>query len=150
MLLAAAGSWLGFPILDPIIGIGIGVVILFVTREATLTMWYRLMDAIDPELLAQAESVVRKQVGVREMRRIRMRWTGHRLCADVTIAVDPYLSTVQSHAIAEEVRHNLFHEIPNLVEVVMHIEPWGKDIDDTHQLTAHHEPVPEPVRGLAN
>jgi len=150
VLLAAAGSWLGFPILDPIIGIGIGVVILFVTREATLTMWYRLMDAIDPELLAQAESVVRKQVGVRELRRIRMRWTGHRLCADVTIAVNPHLTTIQSHAIAEVVRHELFHEIPNLAEVVMHIEPWGKDIVEAHQLTAHHEPVSEPIRGLAN
>jgi len=143
VLLAAAGSWLGFPILDPIIGIGIGVVILFVTREATLTMWYRLMDAIDPELLAQAESVVQKQVGVRELRRIRMRWTGHRLCTDVTIAVDPHLSTVQSHAIAEEVRHDLFHEIPNLAEAVIHIEPWENDIDDAHQLTAHHEATPE-------
>ena len=145
VLLAAAGSWLGFPVLDPIVGIVIGVIILFVTRDTTKTMWYRLMDAIDPELLEQAESIVRKRVEVREMRRIRMRWVGHRLCADVTIAVDPYLTTVQSHHIAEQIRHNLFHEIPNLVEVVLHVEPWGDESETAHQLTAHHEPVSQPL-----
>ena len=150
VLLTVAGSWLGFPILDPIIGIVIGVVILFVTRDASVTMWYRLMDAIDPELLAQAESVVQKQVGVREMRRIRMRWTGHRLCTEVTVAVDPHLTTVQSHQIAEGLRHALFHEVPNLAEVVVHIEPWGEELASLHQLTAHHEPVPQPVRSEAS
>jgi len=146
VLLAAAGSWLGFPILDPIIGIVIGVVILFVTRDATVTMWYRLMDAVDPELLAKAESVVQKQAGVREVRRIRMRWAGHRLSAEVSVAVDPHLSTIQSHTIAEDVRHELFHKIPNLAEVIVHIEPWEKELGSLHQLTAHHEPFPQPLR----
>jgi cation diffusion facilitator family transporter len=145
VLLAAAGSWLGFPILDAIIGIVIGVVILFVTRAAIVTMWYRLMDAIDPELLAKAESVAQKQVGVREMRRIRMRWIGHRLCAEAIIAVDPNLTTIQSHQIAEGLRHALFHELPNLAEVVLHVEPWGEELVAVHQLTAHHEPIPQPL-----
>jgi cation diffusion facilitator family transporter len=146
VLLAAAGSWLGVPILDPIIGIVIGVAILFVTRDASVTMWYRLMDAIDPELLAQAESVVQKQAEVREMRRIRMRWTGHRLCAEVTIAVDPQLRTIQGHQIAENLRHALFHEVPNLAEAVLHVEPWGDELASAHQLTAHHEPIPQPLQ----
>jgi len=146
VLLAAAGSWLGFPILDPLIGIVIGIVILFVMRDATKTMWYRLMDAIDPELLAQAESVVQKQAGVREMRRIRMRWTGHRLFAEVTIAVDPHLTTFQSHQIAEMLRHDLFHAISNLAEVVVHVEPLEDELGSAHQLTAHHEPIPQLVR----
>jgi len=143
VLLAATGSWLGFPILDPIIGIIIGVTILVITRDATVSMWYRLMDAIDPELLEKTESIVRKQAGVREMRRIRMRWTGHRLCAEVTIAIDPHLSTIQSHQIAEGLRHELFHEVPNLAEVVVHIEPWEEELGTAHQLTAHHEPAPQ-------
>jgi len=146
VLLATAGSLLGFPILDPIIGIVIGVTILFVTRDATVTMWYRLMDAVDPELLDRAESVVRKQAGVKEMRRIRMRWTGHRLCAEVYVAVDPLLTTARSHEIAEGLRHDLFHEVPNLAEVVAHVEPWEEELETCHQLTVHHEPVPQRLR----
>jgi cation diffusion facilitator family transporter len=145
VLLAAAGSWLGFPVLDPLIGLLIGVAILFITRDAAVTMWYRLMDAIDPDILTAAEQVVRGQDAVKELRRLRMRWMGHRLFAEVHIAVEPSLTTVQSHHIAERLRHDLFHQIPNLAEVVVHVDPWAEQLETVHQLTVHHEPVPRPV-----
>lgn len=145
VLLAAGGSWLGFPIVDPMIGLLIGVTILFITRDAAVTMWYRLMDAIDPQILAKAEQVVQQQVTVTELRRLRMRWMGHRLHAEVHIAVEPLLTTVQSHHIAEQLRHDLFHQIPNLAEVVVHVEPWAEQLETVHQLTIHHEPIPRPI-----
>lgn len=145
VLLAAAGSWLGFPIVDPIIGLLIGVVILFITRNATVTVWHRLMDAIDPQLLSQAEQVVQRQEMVRELHRLRMRWMGHRLHAEVHIAVDPHLTTAQSHHIAEKLRHDLFHQIPNLAEVIVHVDPWAEQLEAVHHLTLHHEPVPQPI-----
>lgn len=145
VLLAAAGSWLGFPIVDPLIGLLIGVAILFITRNAAVTMWYRLMDAIDPELLTQAEQVVQQQAAVKELRRLRMRWMGHRLYAEVCIAVEPLLTTVQSHHITEQLRHDLFHQIPNLAEIVVHVDPWAEQLETVHQLTIHHEPVPRPI-----
>ena len=36
VLVAAAGSWLGFPLIDPIIGILIGIAILFITKDLSL------------------------------------------------------------------------------------------------------------------
>ena len=63
----------------------------------------------------------------------------------VHIAVEPRLTTVQSHHIAEQLRHNLFHQIPNLAEVVVHIDPWAEQLETVHQLTIHHEPVPQPI-----
>ena len=147
VLLAAGGSWLGFPIMDPIIGLLIGVVILFITRDAAVTIWYRLMDAIDPEILAKAEKAVQHQAAVKELRRLRMRWMGHRLYAEVHIAVEPLLTTVQSHHIAEKLRHDLFHQIPNLAEVVVHVDPWAEQLETVHSLTLHHEPIPEPISG---
>ncbi len=142
VLLAVGGTWLGFPILDPIIGILIGIAILFITRDATITMWYRLMDAIEPEMLAKAEAVARNQAQVKDIRRIRMRWIGHQLHTEACIAVEPELSTAQSHEIAEELRHRLFHAIPNLAEVMVHIEPWSEQPEMFHQLTLHHEAIP--------
>ncbi len=147
VLLAAGGAWLGFPILDPIIGILIGVAILFITRDATVTMWYRLMDAIEPEILEQAETVLNRQTEVKEFRRLRMRWAGHRLHADVCIAVDPQMTTAESHQIAENLRHDLFHELASLSEVVVHVDPWSQPPEKFHHLTARHEPVPRPITG---
>lgn len=146
VLFAAVGSWLGYPILDPLIGLLIGVVILFITRDAAIAIWDRLMDAVDPELIAQAEKVAQAQAGVKELRRLRMRWMGHRLSAEVHISVDPLLTTVISHQIAEELRHELFHQVSNLAEVVVHVEPWADEMEAVHQLTLHHEPVPQPIR----
>lgn len=51
MLLAAGGTWLGYPIVDPLIGFGIGIAILSISWDAMKAMWYRLMDAVEPELV---------------------------------------------------------------------------------------------------
>lgn len=146
VLVAVAGSWLGYPIVDPIIGILIGIAILFITWDATKTMWYRLMDAIEPEHLERAEKVVRQQSEVKEMRWLRMRWMGHRLHADIGIAVDPHLTTEESHHIAEHLRHDLFHTLPYLSEALVHVDPWSPQYEEHHQLTAHHEPQLAPAQ----
>ena len=142
VLFAAGGAALGYPILDPIIGLLIGTVILFIGWDATRQMWYRLMDAIEPEYLDKAEATIKKHKLVRELYRVRMRWLGHRLRASVNIGVDAHLTTAQSHQIAEELRHDLFHAFPNLAEVMVHVEPW-QPLEKSHRLTMHHEPAPQ-------
>ena len=141
VLLAAGGTALGYPILDPIIGMLIGFTIIFITWDATKKMWYRLMDAIDPEYLDRAEATLQQHKMVREVYRARMRWMGHRLHAEVNVGLDADLTTAQSHQIAEELRHDLFHAFPNLSEVLVHVEPW-QPLEKSHQLTIHHEPAP--------
>lgn len=142
VLLAAIGSWFGYPIIDPIIGILIGIAIVFITWEATKTIWYRLMDAVDPELIDRAETVISENVGVLEIRRIRMRWVGHCLHAEIYISVNSDLKTAESHQIAEQVRHVLYHEFPELTDINVHIDPWTGAVDQQHELTLRHEPVP--------
>lgn len=125
VLLAAGGSWFGFPLVDPIIGVLIGVAILFITRDATVQMWYRLMDAIEPEIYEQAERVIADQPEIKIMQRLRMRWVGHQLQAEIFVAIDPVLTIAESHKIIEKVRHDLFHELPNLTEIMVHTDPWS-------------------------
>jgi len=66
---------------------------------------------------------------------VTIRWLGHRQRAELNIDVDGALSTVQSHQIAEDVRHDLFHALPALVEVIVHVDPEG---NEHHDATAHH------------
>ena len=141
VLVAAGGTALGFPILDPIIGMLIGFTIVFITWDATKKMWYRLMDAIEPEYVDTAEATINKHKLVRELYRVRMRWVGHKLHAEANVGVDADLTTAQSHQIAEELRHDLFHAFPMLAEAIIHMEPW-QSIEKSHQLTIHHEPAP--------
>jgi cation diffusion facilitator family transporter len=143
VLIAVGGAWMGVPIVDPIIGFIIGITILFITWDATKAVWYRLMDAIEPELLDRAEHVIGHISEVKELQSLRMRWIGHQLHAEVCIAVNAVLSTMEGHQIAETVRHDLFHEIEGLTEIVVHVDPWLGDLSAAHEETVHHEPVPE-------
>jgi cation diffusion facilitator family transporter len=145
VLVAVAASWLGYPLLDPIIGLLIGVTILFIMKDAVVTMWYRLMDAIEPAYLTEAEAVIQRQVNVKELRRLRMRWMGHRIHAEVYIAVEPQLSLAEGHHVAEHLRHDLFHDLPYLSEAIVHVDPWSAEPEAYHEHTKRHEPVPSPI-----
>lgn len=142
VLLAVVGSWFGYPLVDPIIGLLIGIAIVFITWDAMKTIWYRLMDAVDPSLIDSAEAVISENTAVLGIRRLRMRWVGHCLHAEVYVLVNPDLKTSESHQIAEQVRHAMFHEFPDLTDINVHIDPWSDAIDAQHELTMGHEQVP--------
>jgi divalent metal cation (Fe/Co/Zn/Cd) transporter len=58
------------------------------------------------------------------------------------ITVDCALSTRESHHIAEEVRHALFHDLPALVEATVHVDPCEcEHATDVHDHTDHHQPA---------
>jgi cation diffusion facilitator family transporter len=138
VLIAVIGTYFGFPLLDPIIGLLIGVAILFITWDATRTMWYRLMDAVDPEIVDQIEQTAHNIAGVINVHDTRVRWLGHRLQVELHITVDEDLPTRESHRIAEEVRHALFHDQPHLSFVDIHVDPCGHSGEDPHKSTGHH------------
>jgi cation diffusion facilitator family transporter len=138
VLVAVAGAAFGFPIVDPIVGLLIGFTILFITRDALKTMWYRLMDAVDPQLVDSVERAAGTVVGVQHVHDVRVRWLGHQLHAELHVVVDEDLPTRESHAIAEAVRHELGHALPHLALVSVHVDPCGHSGIDHHAANAQH------------
>ena len=140
VLLGAAGVWAGFPLADPLVGLLITVAILFIARDAALTMGQRLLDAVDPALVARIETTAAGVPGVQHVEGVRVRWLGHRLQAELHVLVDEDLPTRESHAIGEAVRHALFHALPRLAVVMVHVDPCGHGGTDPHAAVAHHTP----------
>ena len=132
------GVVLGFSMADPIAGLVISVAILALLWEISRDLLSRTMDAIDPAIMQAIEKTARHVVGVREVYDLRARWHGHHIAAELTISVDGELSVVQGHQIAEEVRHRLLHEIPNLSDAALHVDPFGGSPGEHHHQTAHH------------
>ena len=144
VLVGAIGVWLGFPLADPLIGALIGVAILFILRDAARTMWRRLMDAVDPELVEEMAHTAGHVEGVRGVHDVRLRWIGHALWGELHIEVDGQSPTVESHAVAEEVRHALYHALPRLREITVHVDPYAPESNDLtafHGVTAHHRVI---------
>lgn len=139
VLFGALGVLAGYPIADPLVGLGITAAILFVLRDAARDIWHRLMDAISPEIVDRLETAA-QLYGVREVRNLRVRWLGHKLEAELQIVVKGDLATRSSHGIAEAVRHALLHAEPKLVAVAVHVDPADDEGQDGHAQTAHHTP----------
>ncbi|GGO71578.1 cation efflux system protein [Nonomuraea cavernae] len=132
VLLGAGGSALGFPLADPIVGLLITVAICFVLRDAAREIYHRLMDAVDPGLVDQAEAVLRTVGGVRRVGSVRLRWIGHALHAEVEILVGHDLTLLQAHALAVEAEHRLIHEMPRLRAATVHTDPYDPSGADHH------------------
>jgi cation diffusion facilitator family transporter len=131
----AAGVALGWEQADPVIGLLITVAILRVLGDAARRVYRRLMDAVDPTLVDEVESVLLSTPGVRDVGEVRVRWVGHALRAECEVVVDGTLTLVEGHAIAVECEHRLLHEVKRLTAALIHADPEGPE---HHRLTAHH------------
>ena len=126
-MLGAIGVLAGFPLADPLVGLGITVAILVVLKSAWTDVYRRLMDAIDPELLVTAETTLRGTPGVTAIEDLRLRWTGHRIRAETSVVVDPSLTLADAHAIAHDAHHRLSDSLPKLHSATVHVSPAGAD-----------------------
>ncbi len=140
VLVGAIAVWRGVVIADPIVGLLISVAILLVSKDAAVAMWHRIMDAVDPELVRTTEHVIEETPGVQGVHGLRLRWSGHRLLADVRILVGEELPIGAAHAIGEEVRHRLFHALSRLDDATIHLDPFGASGTNYHEVTEHHRP----------
>lgn len=139
VLIAVFGTVIGLPILDPIVGIFIGIAIVGITWNAIKSVWYRLMDAVDPSIINRMEHFASEVEGVEGIKQVRAHWVGHRLYAEMTIVVDDQRSFVEAHAIADRAQTVLHQVLPHLSEITVHVDP-----------NYEHQPASEALSGLAN
>jgi len=107
------------------------------------TVFARLLDGVDPKVLDEIRHAAGHVEGVEDVAEVRARWLGHRLRAEVNIAVSPELSVAEGHAIAREVNHHLLHELVYLDKAVVHVDPVQESGEEYHRVAAHsHDDLP--------
>ncbi len=118
-----AAVWLGYPLADPLIAFGIAILIarmgLMILKDAGNV----LTDAVVVDCEDQVAKVVSSVVGVKGYHDFRCRGKPQELFADIHITVDPQLSVVEGHAIAEEVLARIRAEVEGIEDVVVHVDP---------------------------
>lgn len=136
VVVGVIGAWMGFPEMDAIIGLLIAAVILWILFNSTRVVIRRLMDGIDDGTLDAIEGVALTVPGVESVDRVRARWSGHRLEAELDLAVDSTITIEAGHAIAQHAHHELLHRVPHMDFVSVHLNPAHSE--SAHELTAHH------------
>jgi cation diffusion facilitator family transporter len=137
VLLGAGGVALGWDWADPAVGLVITVAILAVLRQAAREIYRRLMDAVDPALVDQAECTLRATPGVLDVGQVRLRWIGHQIHAGCEIVVASDISAVQAHQVTVSAEHALLHAIPRLSAALVHADPQARGTDPHHVLADH-------------
>lgn len=143
VLAGAIGVWLGFPLADPLVGLGITVAILGIVWQSGKAVFTRMLDGVEPGVIDEIEHAAHHVAGIRGVNEARARWVGHRLHAEVNVAVAPELSVAQAHSIAKEVHHQLMHHVPYLAGATIHVDPADEAGEGYHRITAHsHDGLP--------
>lgn len=143
VLLGAGGVWLGYPAADPAIGLLITAMILRIAWQTGGEVFLRLLDGADPRVADEIRQVARGVDGVRDVSEVRVRWAGHRMYAEIHLAVDGAMPVARGHAVAAEVRHRLLHGLRYLSDATIHVDPEDASGAARHGVASHeHDDLP--------
>jgi cation diffusion facilitator family transporter len=140
VLFGAVGVWLGYPLADPIVGLVITAAIVRIIWKSGKSIFTRLLDGVDPDVVDEIRDTVSDISDVEDLTEVRVRWLGHRLHAELNIAVDPVLSVERGHEIADEVQHELLHRLRYLSNATIHVDPATASGERYHYAVEHPHP----------
>ena len=123
VLIGALGIWLGYPVADAAVGLIITFVIVKVMWDSVALVFTRLLGGIEPAITDQLKVAAQGVAGVLEVTDVRAHWLGHRLHAEVNIAVERTLSVAVAHEVSEGVRRTVTAALPYLSNIVIHLDP---------------------------
>lgn len=83
VVLGAFGVWMGYALADPIIGLIITAVIHGIVWQSARAMLTRMLDGVEHTTIRELRHAARHTKGVVSVERVRARWLGHRLYAEI-------------------------------------------------------------------
>lgn len=117
------GNLLGYPILDPVAALVVGVM---VTRMGWQFAWAALNDLMDRAADGDEVSAIRDTLaampGIAGFHDLRTRKMGNMIVVDVHLEVDAGLSLVEAHDISTVIQRELMERHP-VLNVMTHIDP---------------------------
>jgi divalent metal cation (Fe/Co/Zn/Cd) transporter len=117
-----AGTWLGFPIVDPLIGLGITLAILYIVKDSARSIFLHILDGIEPSLLKIIETVPLHVRGVNSVFKAKARWIGHQLLVELNLVVDPMTIDELDH-LNQNVEKVLQDHLPAFGGVTIQAQP---------------------------
>ncbi len=122
VLASLVGVWLGFPILDPLSGLVVAMVIGHTGFQIGRSATHILADRIViPE--EDLRTVVMAVPGVLGCHRIRTRGTADHVFLDLHVWMRPDTRLDEAHRLSHVVKDGLMQRYPQIVDAIIHIEP---------------------------
>jgi cation diffusion facilitator family transporter len=121
--LGIAGNLLGYPLLDPVAALIVGLMVL---RMGWRFAWDALNDLMDraasKEQIDRIREILVQTTGVRGVHELRTRKMGDLILVDVHLEVDGQLSVLEGHEISLNARQRVMSALP-VLNVQTHLDP---------------------------
>ena len=118
--------WLGYPILDPVVTILIALFIVAAAVEIIKNSSQVLCDTAAADTKKISDIVLSIQ-GVRTCHKIRTRGRPDDINVDLHVQVNPSMHIDKAHELSYAIEETLKREIPQITDVVVHMEPKEKN-----------------------
>ncbi len=115
----------GWPYFDQLATILVSAMILYASWRICFPAVQQLVDSAASEesvVAIRAEALSAK--GVKAIHAVRTRWIGSGYQVDLHVMVDPDQSVYDGHEVAGRVKHRLLESDLNVLDVLVHIEPF--------------------------
>lgn len=128
VLIGIAGTMAGLVYLDAIAAVVVAIMIAKIGWEVGWEAINELVDTgLESERLSAVKHTIRSVGGVRDIHMLRTRRYAGQVSADVHVLVDPLVSVSEGHMISLLVEHRLKHDIDEITDVTVHIDPEDDD-----------------------
>ena len=128
-------SQIGFPILDPVIGLVIGIIILKTAYEVGSENINNIMGKIpSKELVTDIEKSALSINGVYSAHNIKIGYFGTYAIISMHIDLDPNLKLVDSHEIVHKVQDKIQNDIEIIKSVTIHSCPYNVSYNHAQEI----------------
>lgn len=113
VVVGAIGVWAGLPLADPVVGVLITITIFGIVWQSAKAVFTRMLDGVEAGVVSEIHHAAEHVAGMKLVA-ARARWLGHKLHADVEIAVDERMPLAEANAISASFRQELSAHLPAL------------------------------------
>lgn len=126
VVIGVGGAMLGVVILEPIASLVICLFILILAFRIIKTGISQVVDqAADNETIEQIKMIINQQKEIICIDELKTRIFGAKLYVDIEISVDPNMTLIKSHSIAEKLHEDIEKQLQNVKHCMVHVNPAG-------------------------
>lgn len=113
---------LGLGWADPVAGLAITAMILYILAGTVRDLYHRMMDAVDPSVVEEIEHAAEHVEGVIGVHDVRARWVGRRLSIVLHIDCAAGATLAEAHEVARRVEEEVAHHLGES-QIDIHMDP---------------------------
>jgi len=135
ILLGVIVSNMGYPILDPFIGLVIGLLILKTAYEIGKSNLDNIMGKLpSQEFIEKIKDIANNTPPAQEAHNIKVDYMGSYAVVTLHIKLDGNLTLDETHKVVHKVQDNIIKEIPEVKYVMVHACPIGLQYDHDQEI----------------